>query len=258
MRVLLTGYKGFIGQNMARYLKEGGVLVQGYEWGDRDYSLDNIDVVIHLGAISDTTTTNTHQLLIQNYYFTVDLVKRCVNGGIPIQIASSASVYGTDNNTFRETDIPAPKNHYAWSKLMVEEYCGNLKSSTPIQVFRYFNVYGPHEEHKGSQASPHTQFRLQAQHTGEVKVFEGSENFKRDFIHVDTICGWHTRFFSIKKSGIWNFGTGTSTSFYDVAQSIATQYGSKIVTIPMPEKLKPSYQTYTQANPDKLLNTLNP
>lgn len=247
MKILITGYKGFIGQNMVEYLKPHHTVV-GYEWGDVDYSLYGVDLVIHLGAISATTYTNTEQLLLQNYYFTQKLVTECNNKLIPIQIASSASVYGTENTTFKETDNPAPKNHYAWSKLLVEQFVINKTWNIPIHLFRYFNVYGDHEDHKGDQASPYHKFTKQAKENGVIKLFEGSDSFKRDFVPVQTICRYHERFFSVDETGIWNFGTGECQSFETVARIISKKYNSTIEYIPMPDNVKNSYQKFTQAD----------
>lgn len=256
MKVLVTGHKGFIGQNMVKHLEAKNIEWVGYEWGEPDYSLNGIDRVIHLGAISDTTYTDTRQLLIQNYYFTETLINDCNRGGIPIQIASSASVYGTDNTTFRESDFPAPKNHYAWSKYLVEEFCNTHQFDVPVQVFRYFNVYGPGEDHKGDQASPHHKFRQQVTENSTIKLFEGSDNYKRDFIHVNDICDYHTRFFNVDMSGIWNLGTGVATSFQDVADTIANEYNGMIELIPMPINLLSSYQALTKADMSLTLDTL--
>lgn len=256
MKILVTGYKGFMGRNMTAFLESQNIEWVGYEWGESEYSLDGIDRVIHLGAISDTTYSNVRQLLLQNYYFTETLINNCNNQGIPIQIASSASVYGTDNVTFKETDFPAPKNHYAWSKYLVEEYCNTHSFNIPVQVFRYFNVHGPMEDHKGDQASPYHKFRKQAMETGIIKLFEGSENFKRDFIHVNDICKLHHRFFNIDFSGTWNFGTGIATSFEEVAGAIALDYNASIEYIPMPDNLLQSYQSFTKADMSLTNDTL--
>lgn len=256
MNLLVTGHKGFIGQNCVRFMEGCGHNVRGYEWGDGEYSLEDIDWVIHLGAISHTTYSDVRQLLIQNYYFTVELIERCNAQGIPLQFASSASVYGIDNQTFKETDIPSPRNYYAWSKWSIEEYIKSKSFNVPIQAFRYFNVHGPCEEHKGDQASPHHKFTVQAREYGVIKLFEGSGKFKRDFIHVDQILNLQKRFLNVKESGIWNFGTGMATSFETVADSIATAYNSKIEYIPMPENLKNSYQAFTKADMTHTFNTL--
>jgi ADP-L-glycero-D-manno-heptose 6-epimerase len=153
---------------------------------------------------------------------------------------------------FTESSPVDPRTPYAWSKYMTEKYCENRKHRNIIQGFRYFNVYGPGEEHKGGQASPYCQFERQAKENGVVKVFEGSENFKRDFIQVNEVIETHLRFLRVRESGVWNVGTGKTTSFLDVAKS----FGVPIETIPMPENLKHSYQKYTCADLTKLDTTL--
>jgi ADP-L-glycero-D-manno-heptose 6-epimerase len=124
-----------------------------------------------------------------------------------------------------------------------------MQPVAPIQIFRYFNVYGPHEDHKGDQASPFHKFREQAK-TGTIKIFEGSENFKRDFIHVDEVIKVHRKLLIFLGSGIWNVGTGKTMSFLDVARLAADEFSAKIETIPMP--ILGGYQMYTCADMTKL------
>jgi ADP-L-glycero-D-manno-heptose 6-epimerase len=130
-----------------------------------------------------------------------------------------------------------------------------MRPESPVQIFRYFNVYGPHEDHKGDQASPFYKFREQAK-TGTIKIFEGSSEFKRDFIHVDKVIDVHKKFFKIKESGIWNVGTGNILSFEDVAHLASAEFPAKIETIPMPKDLT-GYQKFTKADMHKLQATLN-
>lgn len=226
-----------------------------YEPGDPEYSLDKVDRVIHLGAITQTTCVDWRALVRYNYQFSVDLIDRCQNRRIPLQIASSASVYGVQNITFREEDICRPANMYAESKLMVEQYVDRINLKAPVQLFRYFNVYGPYEDHKGDQASPFHKFKKQAKE-GQIRVFENSERFKRDFIPVEKIIDLHKQFFNIQESGIWNFGTGEAKSFFDVAKEISKETKASVVEIPMPKSLLNSYQKYTKADLSKLHKTL--
>lgn len=249
MRILITGYKGFIGQNMVKALSHHDLSL--YEWGDETYQLDGIEHVIHLGAISDTRCRDWNALKRQNVDFTIDLMERCQALEIPLQISSSASVYGLKNTTFKETDIPDPANMYAQSKSMIEDYFSQMQPTSPIQLFRYFNVYGPHEDHKGDQASPFHKFKLQSVE-GCIRLFEGSDNFKRDFVPVETVIDTHKDFFNIRESGIWNIGSGVARSFLSVAEEI----GGPIEFIPMPEDLRSSYQGFTKANLDKLIETI--
>lgn len=247
MRILITGYNGFIGQNMVNHFSADHDLVL-YEWGEQHPSLDGVDRVIHLGAISSTTYMDEQAIKAQNYDYSVRLISECVERQIPIQIASSASVYGTKNTTFRETDSVDPQNLYAKSKAAVEAFCGGLKTGSPVQLFRYFNVYGPHEGHKGDQASPQHKFNQQSQSLGYIRLFKGSMGFYRDFVPVERVIEVHEAFFEVDDSGIWNLGTGIPQSFLDVALSI----NSHIKWIEMPDELKAGYQRYTCADTTKL------
>lgn len=254
MRILITGYKGFIGSNAMAYFTKLGHECIGYEWGDGEVDVSKVDWVMHFGAISDTTYTNVEQLLLQNYTFTKTLLNECDWYKVPIQIASSASVYGIHNKTFKETDYPAPRNYYSFSKYLVEEYSNTMFNSL-VQVFRYFNVYGDGEDHKGDQASPYHKFTKQAI-DGEIVIFENSDRYKRDFIHVNDILDYHHKFMKINDSGLWNLGSGRAVSFEKVARNIASDYNTSIRYVPMPENLKASYQEYTCANMTKTWDTV--
>jgi ADP-L-glycero-D-manno-heptose 6-epimerase len=174
-----------------------------------------------------------------------------------MQWSSSASVYGSGSD-FRESAAVDPRSPYSWSKYLFEHYVDKNPTHRRCQGFRYFNVHGENEQHKGSQASPHFQFALQAQVSGVIRVFEGSDDFKRDFVPVDLVVGTQFQFImqDIQENGIWNIGTGQATSFMDVAKKYAEQYGALIQQIPMPENLKASYQYYTCADLTKLQQTL--
>lgn len=251
---MITGYRGFIGQNMVKALSEHDLELYDTNAGG-DYSLHGVDQVIHLGAISDTRCQDWRALRKQNVAYTLTLMERCQKYGVPIQIASSASVYGPDNTTFRETDTVSPTNLYARSKHLVELHLHRMTPVSPVQIFRYFNVYGPHEDHKGEQASPFHKFREQAK-TGVITLFEGSEGFKRDFIHVDEVVRVHKKFFDCQESGIWNVGTGKTLSFLDVARLTAAEIPARIEYVPIPEGLT-GYQRYTCADTNKLNGTLD-
>lgn len=244
MAVLITGHKGFIGQNMMAALPDA----VGYEWGDGPLSLKGIDRVIHLGAISSTACTDQAQLQKQNVDFSIDLLDRCALRRIPVQFASSAAVYGPAATTFRESDPVAPRNLYAKSKRAVEEYILSRDWPMPVQAFRYFNVYGPHEDHK-DQPSPYSLFRRQAADTGKIVVFAGSESICRDFVPVERVVEVHKRFFDLTVSGVYNIGTGKAVSFMDVARTVALETDAEIVTVPMP--YLPDYQRFTQADMTK-------
>jgi ADP-L-glycero-D-manno-heptose 6-epimerase len=247
MKILITGHKGFIGQNMTKALSDH--TLSFYEPGDHLPEVNGLDWVIHLGAITSTTETNVELVMQHNYDFSRWIANECKVHKVNLQYSSSASVYGLNRN-FNESAPSDPRSPYAWSKFLFDRYIAHLAADWGIRVqgFRYFNVHGPHEDHKGNQASPHHKFEKQAKETGIIKLFEGSENYFRDFVPVETVCNVHKRFLYIKETGIWNLGTGNPVSFESVAQTIAKKYDAKIEYIPMPEEMKNQYQTYTCAD----------
>jgi ADP-L-glycero-D-manno-heptose 6-epimerase len=248
MKILLTGYKGFIGSHMLTALEAAGHHVSTYEWGEVLPGVMEQDWVIHMGAISSTTERDVDKVLRQNYDFTCQLYNACKTYGVNFQFASSASVYGL-TSTFREDAPVDPRSPYAFSKYLAERYIRDHPMGSITQIFRYFNVYGPEgEEHKGNQASPHFKFTKQAKLSGKIQVFDNSGSYLRDFIHVSKVVDTHMRFLKVQDSGLWNLGTGKTKSFLDVASEIAMKFPSVIEYIRMPEELKQSYQKYTCAN----------
>jgi ADP-L-glycero-D-manno-heptose 6-epimerase len=255
MKILLTGHKGFIGQNMRKALAKKNYSIEVFDILDspntrpNDMYIKDFDWVIHLGAITSTTETDVKKLMDLNLSWSIELFELCNNNNVNMQFASSASVYGKrsiSQGPFKVTDVCYPLNYYAMSKYLFEEYvkAKPILNST-VQCLRYFNVYGPDEEHKGSQASPYTQFTKQATETGTIKIFKGSENCIRDFIHVNDLINKQLEYLLYNKSGTHNIGTGTTKSFFDIALEIADKYNADIETIPFPEHLKNHYQYYT-------------
>lgn len=254
MKILITGPDGFIAQNMIAALKDEHELIL-FNWGDHLPDLEGIGLCIHLGAISSTTETDVEKIIEQNYDFSRWIIGACNYWGVPFQYASSASVYGLNSN-FAENAKLQPTSPYSWSKFLFDRYVIGLHSKNfwkiKWQGFRYFNVYGPHEDHKGDQASPYFKFEKQAKETGVIKLFEGSDKFLRDFVPVETVVDVHKRFMTVDESGIWNIGTGRPTSFESVARMIADRYNAQVEYIPMPDTLKGQYQTYTCADVTRL------
>lgn len=247
MKILLTGNLGFIGQNLWNRLSSSHDLV-GYEWDPN--TLPNVkgyDVVIHLGAISSTTERDVNKILIQNLEFSQWLFAECSKHDVFLQYASSASIYGNGLN-FHETAPPAPLSPYAWSKYLFDRWVVLQKHDNPVQGYRYFNVYGPHEEHKKDQASPVHKFQKQARETGKIQLFEGSDAFRRDFVFVGDLCSVHEKMLSKRINGIFNVGTGNAVSFSAVANTISEKFDAKIEIIEMPSTLKTQYQEYTCAD----------
>lgn len=243
---------------MLKALKDHDVTT--FEWGDPLPDVKGHQWVIHMGANSSTTERDIEKIMHQNVDFSVWLLNQCIKNGVDFQYSSSASVYGMRRENFKEDQPVDPRNPYAWTKYLFERHVSNLQPKSlngiRIQGFRYFNVYGSGEDHKEGQASPHHTFTKQAKETGVIKIFENSENYKRDFVPVELVVDYHMKFFDVRESGVWNIGTGEPVSFEYVARNIAEKYGARIEYIPMPEKLRDSYQTYTCADMSKTLASL--
>lgn len=252
MKILITGHQGFIGKNLAPFLDKEHELF-GYEW-DSNFlpEVEGFDWVIHLGAISATTERDIDKVMLQNYEFSKWLFNECNTKGVNFQYASSASVYGTGTD-FREDAPKQPQSYYATSKYLFDRWVMQQKHNVIVQGFRYFNVYGPYEDHKGDQASPISKFFKQAK-DGVIKLFENSDKYLRDFIYVGDCCNIHRFMLTTKESGIFNIGTGVATSFQEIAELVAKKYNAKIEYIPMPDSLKGQYQEYTCADITKLSN----
>lgn len=254
MKVLVTGYRGFIASYMVEALR--GHTIKVMDWQEDYPDVEGLDWVIHMGAISSTTERNVEKVMLQNYDFTTQLYEDCKKHGVNMQFSSSASVYGLGTN-FKEDAPVDPKTPYAWSKFMCEKYIQEHPGDITVQMFRYFNVYGPQgEAHKGSQASPFYQFEKQAVENGVINVFKNSAEYKRDFIHASEVANYHKKFFNVKKSGVFNIGEGKTMSFMDVAEQIAVKHKARINFIEMPEILKSSYQAYTCADMTKTKEAL--
>lgn len=248
MKILLTGHRGFIGSNMLTALKDHEV--KTFEWGDTLPEVKGLDWVIHMGAISSTTERHIEKIMHQNVDFSAWLLNQCIRHNVNFQFSSSASIYGMRKEHFTETADVDPRNPYAWTKYLFERHSMTINTDgIRVQGFRYFNVYGPNEDHKGDQASPYHKFKKQYEETGKIKLFENSDKYLRDFVPVEQVCKTHIDFLNVKESGIFNIGTGKPKSFLEVALSIAPL--EAIEYIPMPDILKDSYQEYTCADMTK-------
>ena len=251
MKILITGHKGFIGQNLTLYLQNNNALF-GYEWQDNNLpEVEGFDWVIHLGAISSTTETDVDKVMLQNYEFSKWLFNECNRKNVNLQYASSASVYGPYEK-FGENDSKQPQSPYAWSKYLFDRWVWGVNHNIIVQGFRYFNVYGPLEEHKRNQASPVTKFIKQAKESKVISLFEGSNSYLRDFIFVGDCCEAHKQLLENKTPGIYNIGTGKPTSFQNIAELIAKKYDATIQYIKMPANMQNQYQKYTCADTSKL------
>jgi ADP-L-glycero-D-manno-heptose 6-epimerase len=243
--IILTGHSGFIGKKFLNTLKDNELLLIEKENSSKFIkefdSWDKVDLIIHQGAISSTTEKDIRLIYNNNVNFTLFLLEYAIKYQIPVKYASSASVYG---NTLKEIN---PLNQYAISKLQIDYYVlENIDKFSSIQGFRYFNVYGEGEDHKGDQASPISKFTKQIKETGQLNLFKGSDKFLRDFICVDDIVNVVMN--NKAPSGIYDLGTGCATSFQEVAEIIIEKENGKIEYIDFPKNLKGRYQNYTCAD----------
>lgn len=301
MYYVVTGAAGFIGSNLVKALNERGetniIAVDNLgnnsdkfknltdcEIADyldkedfigllQDGSFDGtIAAVLHEGACSDTMELNGRYMMENNYRYSLEVFNHCQNEEVPFLYASSASVYG-GGGVFKESrEYESPLNVYAYSKFLFDQVVRRRWANRTAQVagFRYFNVYGQREQHKGRMASVAYHFFNQYRADGFVKLFEGCDGYAnggqlRDFVSVEDVVKVNMYFLDHPgKSGIFNLGTGNAQSFNDVAvaaiNALRAEKGEGALTleqmhqqqliryIPFPEQLKGKYQSYTQAD----------
>ena len=239
--------------------------------------LDNdefdIDAIVHLGARTDTTEFDyaIHEELNVNY--SKSLWHYATKKGIPFIYASSAATYGAGEHGYNDNhDIVnqlTPLNPYGISKNEFDKWAIAQASQPPVWTgLKFFNVYGPNEGHKGRMASVIFHAFNQIKATGLVKLFKSHRpDFKdgeqlRDFVYVKDVVkviGWmlHEMFaqhWSKEKNGLYNLGTGSARSFYDLAANTFTAQGLQpnIEFIDMPMDIRDKYQYFTEANMNKL------
>lgn len=300
MRYVVTGAAGFIGSNLVRALNARGITeilavdnlqrsekfvnlsglkiadyLDKHEFLERltDGQFDGaIDVIFHQGACSDTMELDGRYMMDNNYRYSVALLDFCTQEGARLLYASSAAVYG-GSQTFRESpEYERPLNVYGYSKWLFDEVVRRRMPDAGIQIagFRYFNVYGPNEQHKGRMASVAWHFFNQYRKNGCVQPFSGSGGYsdgeqKRDFVSVEDVVKVNLHFFEHPEtSGIFNCGTGRAQSFNDVACAVLNACRAErnlpamdlaglhreglIRYLPFPEALAGKYQHFTQAD----------
>jgi ADP-L-glycero-D-manno-heptose 6-epimerase len=248
-----TKFVNLVDLNIADYMDKEDFLISIL--ADEDFG--DVEAIFHEGACSSTTEWDGKYMMDNNYQYSKELLHYCLEHEIPFLYASSAATYGGRNDNFiEERQYEEPLNVYGYSKMLFDHYVRQILPEAGSQVcgFRYFNVYGPREGHKGSMASVAFHLNTQLNNGENPKLFEGSDTFKRDFIYVEDVASVNLWFWENNVSGIFNCGTGRAESFQEVADA-ALNFHQKgeIEYIPFPEKLKGRYQAYTQADQTNLL-----
>jgi ADP-L-glycero-D-manno-heptose 6-epimerase len=300
MYYVVTGAAGFIGSNLVKALNERGesniIAVDNLKNADKFKNLADCDIadymgkeefleyldqgyfdgllttVLHQGACSDTMETDGRYMMQNNYRYSLHLLDYCQKEEVPFLYASSASVYGAGPVFTEGRENEEPLNVYAYSKFLFDQVVRRRwrKRSAQIVGLRYFNVYGPREQHKGRMASVAFHLFNQYRAEGYVKLFEGCDGYEdggqlRDFVSVEDVSKVNMHFLdNPDRSGIFNLGTGRAQSFNDVAvaviNTLRAEQGESALSleeirnkqllryIPFPEQLKGKYQSYTQAD----------
>jgi ADP-L-glycero-D-manno-heptose 6-epimerase len=292
MSIIVTGGAGMIGSNIIKGLNDGGkndiIVVDNLKDGQKFWNLtelnisdyfdkidfldkvrnkkefENVEAVFHKGACSVTTEWDGQYMMENNYGYSKMLLHYCLERKIPFFYASSAAIYGDGSVFIEKPKNENPINIYGYSKYLFDQYVRQNKTSFESQVvgFRYFNVYGPQEQHKGSMASVAFHLNNQIQAGENPKLFESSGGYgdgeqRRDFIYVSDAVNinlWMMEHPEVM--GIFNIGTGKSQTFNEVAESVIKYHGKgEIEYIPFPNHLKGSYQSFTEADLTKLRAT---
>lgn len=297
--IVVTGAAGFIGSNLVRGLNARGLTnilaVDDLTDGDKfvnlvrcniaDYMhkddfrravregfLPGVRAVFHQGACSDTTERNGQYMMDNNYRVTLELFEYCQAHKIPFIYASSAAVYGAGPVYAEDLANEKPLNVYGYSKFLFDQVVRARLSKCVSQVvgLRYFNVYGPQEQHKGRMASVAFHNMNQFIAEGHVRLFGGWDGYPdggqmRDFISVRDVVDVNLHFLDHpEQSGIFNCGTGRAQPFNDVAVAVVNTMrqlrGDPALSlealvsegllryVAFPDDLKGRYQSYTQAD----------
>lgn len=288
--IVVTGGAGFIGANIVKALNARGrddvMVVDDLRDGTKfvnladctlaDYldkddflarvktalrgeltDLPRIDAIFHEGACSDTTEWDGHYMMENNFEYSKVLLNYCEKFGIPFLYASSAATYG-GSEIFKEApEHEKPLNVYGYSKLLFDQHVRSRWNELTTQVvgFRYFNVYGPREQHKGKMASVAYHNHLQIGNGENLKLFGAYGGFdagmqSRDFVYVGDVVDVNLWFLdNPQASGIFNLGTGRAEPFKAIGEAVIDFYGKgQIDYIDFPEELKGRYQSYTRAD----------
>lgn len=234
-----------------------------------------VSAVLHQGACVDTMATDEKYVMENNFEYSKAMYHFCEHTRAQYIYASSASVYGSSEVFVEEPQHESALNLYARSKLMFDQFVRQCPPANFQCVgLRYFNVYGAREQHKNNMASVAWHFFNQYRESNQVRLFQGSDGYadgkqRRDFVSIEDVVAVNMFLLDNPSvSGIYNVGTGRSQSFNEVAVAVINAYrhhhgktqtsleqavaDKEIIYIPMPPALHGKYQSYTQANLEKL------
>ena len=295
--IIVTGGAGFIGSNLIHELNRAGerdiLLVDNFapapnltgpkflnlaggEFADYmdkrefraalkagEFESVKVRAILHQGACSNTLEDDGRYMMDNNFTYSKELLHFALGRKIPLVYASTAAVYGASTEFKEMRANERPLNVYGYSKLVFDDYVRRLMPETKSTVvgLRYFNVYGPREQHKGRMASVIHHFTRQLKDTGTIKMFVGSGGYgdgeqRRDFVFARDLARMNMFFGGLlpdspKKpvQAVVNAGTGEARTFKAVAEALMQVHGpGKIEFIPFPGDLKNRYQHYTQAD----------
>jgi len=292
--IVVTGGAGFIGSGVVRYLNDMHMdknivivddLKNSTKWknlvGKRFQDIvskhelfnwlkgreSEIEAFIHLGACSDTTELDAGYLLSNNYHYTVRLAEYALKHGHRFIYASSAATYGAGENGFSDEhsviESLKPINMYAYSKQLFDIWLLENGLLDRVVGLKYFNIFGPNEQHKGKMMSVVPKFVETIQRDGMIKLFKSSDpkNFadgeqQRDFLYVKDAVRMTCEFLESDASGIYNVGSGITTTWNKLASTIFKILNKKEVIeyVDMPKELIGAYQNYTCAKMDKIIS----